>query len=260
MESYSATPVVKLPNKKECEKALQDLDKLPTRLKIAFIQEDIDAHFTRKKLFSGSDQNTYEWIFKHETKHQTLAQYHEDGPNAVYSDQLKIYIKPQDHTLSEYFLHQLTNYAKAFFHGMRVILLPSGDWRNLKIGTYEKNYGIQIDSSDIMEKTFYKMPDDTYTYMNIVKDDLSRKGFGYVIGVSNFKSRTGVFSTARYDPDWRKSDYEYEDDEVAEEEVLNMCKLVKKQSQFNLLLFRSIKVLCHEIVHTFCLPHCPYYE
>jgi archaemetzincin len=152
----------------------------------------------------------------------------------------------------------LRDYTKAFFHGMHVVLLPSGDWNNLNIKTYKKSYGIQLDSSEIMEKTFYKMPDDAYTYMNIVKDDLSRAGFGYVIGVSNFKSRTGVLSTARYDPDWIKTSSEEEEDD--EDEPLDFDKLVRKQQQFNLLVFRSIKVLCHEIAHTFCLPHCPYYE
>ena len=140
---------------------------------------------------------------------------------------------------------------------MKTVLLPAGNYNNLNIGKIEKSNYFQIDSSDIMEKTFYKMPDDTYTYMNVVKDDLNRKGFGYVIGVSNFKSRTGVFSTARYDPDWRKSnecsDSEGEDDS-------DYLELIEKQKQFNLLLFRSIKVLCHEITHTFCMPHCPYYE
>jgi predicted Zn-dependent protease len=92
-----------------------------------------------------------------------------------------------------------------------------------------------------MEKTFYKMPDDTYTYMNIVKDDLCRKGFSYVIGVSNFKSRTGVFSTARYDPEWRKC-LKNDDDDYESDEGLSFQKLYDKQREFNLLLFRSLKV------------------
>mmetsp|Transcript_32698 Transcript_32698/g.28961 ORF Transcript_32698/g.28961 Transcript_32698/m.28961 type:complete len:143 (+) Transcript_32698:342-770(+) len=142
---------------------------------------------------------------------------------------------------------------------MHVQLLPSGDWKNLDIKTYKKYYGSQLDSSDIMEKTFYKMPKDTYTYMNIVKDDLSRKGFGYVIGVSNFKSRTGVFSTARYDPDWRKC-LKGEDDFESFDDGIDYNSLYHKQKEFNLLLFRSLKVLAHEITHTFCMPHCPYYE
>ena len=159
---------------------------IPKRLQICFNQDDIDTHFKRKKKFSGSEHNTYEWIYKHETPQQTLAEYHLDGPNKVYSNQSKIYLKPQDESLSEYFLQWCFKYAKAFFHGMHVQLLPSGDWNDLDIKTYKKYYGIQLDSSEIMEKTFYKMPKDTYTYMNIVKDDLNRKGFGYVIGVSNF--------------------------------------------------------------------------
>ena len=124
---------------------------------------------------------------------------------------------------------------------MEVVLLPAGDWKNLDINTYEKCYGLQLDSSDIMEKTFYKMPKDAYSYMNIVKDDLNRKGFGYVIGVSNFKSRTGVFSTARYDPEWRKGLTAEEDD--GEDEKLDVEELQRKQAEFDLLVFRSVKVI-----------------
>lgn len=102
-----------------------------------------------------------------------------------------------------------------------------------------------------MEKTYYKKPKDTYTYMNIVRDDLNRKGFGYVIGVSNFKSNTGVFSTARYDSEWRKCLSPGDDDEEDEKEECSYESLVYKQNQFNKLLFRSLKVLAHEITHTF---------
>lgn len=119
---------------------------------------------------------------------------------------------------------------------MKVVLLPAGDYNNLDIKKIEHSSYFQIDSSDMMEKTFYKMPDDSYTYMNIVKDDLARKGFGYVIGVSNFKSRTGVFSTARYDPEWNKDPYNDEGEG-------DYFSLLDKQKQFNLLIFRSVKVL-----------------
>ena len=74
-----------------------------------------------------------------------------------------------------------------------------------------------------------------------------------------FKSRTGVFSTARYDPEWRKW-LKIEDDYEAEDETIIYQSLYKKQEEFNRLLFRSLKVLAHEITHTFCMPHCPYYE
>ncbi|CAI2371732.1 unnamed protein product [Moneuplotes crassus] len=261
MESCSVKPLKRLPTKKECIKSLGDISKLPKRLQICFEEEDIDQQFIRKKPFSGPDCDTYEWIYRHDTPQQTLAEYHADGPNKVYSNQCKVYLKPQDEKIPEYFLTCCFKYAKAFFHGMHVQLLPCGDWKNLDIKVYEKSYGIQLDSSDIMEKTFYKKPKDTYTYMNIVRDDLSRKGFGYVIGVSNFKSNTGVFSTARYDPEWRKCLSPGDDDEEDEkEEEISYESLVHKQNQFNRLLFRSLKVLAHEITHTFCMPHCPYYE
>ena len=66
------------------------------------------------------------------------------------------------------------------------------------------------------------------------------------------------FSTARYDPEWRKGLTAEEDD--GEDEKLDVEELQRKQAEFDLLVFRSVKVICHEICHTFWLPHCPYYE
>ena len=111
--------------------------------------------------------------------------------------------------------------------------------------------GYMLDSSQIMEKTFHKMPKDAYTYMSVVRDDLRREGFNYVIGVANFKSRTGVFSIARYDHTWKKCE--------PSQKVKTEVKYPDKD-KFDKMVAKSLKVLCHEVTHTFNFPHCSYYE
>ena len=97
-----------------------------------------------------------------------------------------------------------------------------------------------------MEKTFYKLPKDAYSYMNIVDIDLYRKGFHHTVGVSNFKSWTGAFSTYWYNPS-RGDPHSSDSDDTTD-------------SSIQLFIAWSIKVLCHEITHTFNFPHCIYFE
>jgi hypothetical protein len=71
---------------------------------------------------------------------------------------------------------------------MKVTLLDHGDIKHLKIRELGKSWGMQLDSSQILEKTFYTLPKDAYSYMCLVDQDLYRDGFNHVVAVSNFKS------------------------------------------------------------------------
>ena len=125
-------------------------------------------------------------------------------------------------------------YLKAFFL-LPVIVLDPSPLAPLKIWEITKSnpkYN-QLDSSQIMEKTYYTLPKDAYAYMNLVDKDLQREGFPFVIAVSNRISRTGVFSSF-----WYKLD---DDDE-------------------EWFIAWSLKVLAHEFAHTFHMPHCTRYE
>ena len=73
------------------------------------------------------------------------------------------------------------------------------------------------------------------------KDIYSREDWNYVFGYASLRARTGVFSFARYDPSFNG-----ENDEMTSEEVENVVQ------------FREIKVMCHEIGHMFGLKHLVY--
>ena len=70
------------------------------------------------------------------------------------------------------------------------------------------------------------------------KDIYSREDWNYVFGYASLRARTGVFSFSRYDPSFNG-----ENDEMTSEEVENVVQ------------FRGIKVMCHEIGHMFGLKH-----
>ena len=75
------------------------------------------------------------------------------------------------------------------------------------------------------------------------KDIYSREDWNYVFGYANLKRRVGVFSFARYDPTFFSSSHSMSDEEVEE-----------------IIQFRGIKVMCHELGHMFGIKHCTYYK
>ena len=70
-----------------------------------------------------------------------------------------------------------------------------------------------------------------------------REDWNYVFGLGAIRYRTGVFSFARYDPSFFDEDCTEPDDTVKE-----------------IITFRSIRVMIHEIGHMFGLLHCVYYQ
>jgi archaemetzincin len=74
-------------------------------------------------------------------------------------------------------------------------------------------------------------------------DVYNKESWNFVFGLASLKARTGVFSFARYDPTFPDSDLELGSDSL--EDVLQ---------------FRGIKVMVHEIGHMFGLKHCVDYH
>ena len=75
------------------------------------------------------------------------------------------------------------------------------------------------------------------------KDIYNRESWNWVFGLADLRGRTGVFSFARYDPSFFD-----EGNDMSEKEVEDVIQ------------FRGIKVMCHEIGHMFALSHCTYYK
>ena len=85
-----------------------------------------------------------------------------------------------------------------------------------------------------------KLPQDAVVFLGITMEDLYAGELNYVLGFGSFENRSGVYSLARYYPEfWNESPTE-------------STKL--------LTLRRSLKVLNHETSHVFGLKHCIFYD
>ena len=66
---------------------------------------------------------------------------------------------------------------------------------------------IQYHAPTILNKTIDLLPRDAYCMLSILmKDIYPKEEWNYVFGLANKKKRTGVFSFARYDPFFFKSE------------------------------------------------------
>jgi len=71
----------------------------------------------------------------------------------------------------------------------------------------------------------------------------------FVFGCARVRKRTGVFSFARYDPEFEKPSNKYNPksrDSISE----------KDEETRKLILHRACKTITHEIVHMFGVRHC----
>jgi predicted Zn-dependent protease len=94
---------------------------------------------------------------------------------------------------------------------------------------------------DITETDF--LPEDAYCIIGLINKDLyPRKGWNFVFGITRLVRRSGIFSLARYDPDF-----------LPEEEKPEYLNLEPKDRE-NLILQRACKTMTHEIAHMFWNP------
>ena len=92
----------------------------------------------------------------------------------------------------------------------------------------------------VNELLLKKLPDDAAVYLGITMEDLYAKDMNYVFGYGSFDQRTGVYSLARYFPEFWNEPSDERSKTVA--------------------LRRAFKVLNHETSHVFGLKHCIFYD
>ena len=202
--------------------------------------------FSDKGEFSGKKQpGPGDWLAQHREKGQTFAQYLRSRANKPDSKRGKIYILP----LGEFSegnapeLEVLRQYTAAYYAPLRVVTLDSVKAdkvvarARVNSGTGKK----QWNSEDILDWMSGRLPGDAYAMIAVSMTDLFPKAsWNYVFGQASLKNRVGVFSFARYDPEFWN-----------EESDKNTKTLV---------LQRAAKVLTHETGHMFGFAHCIHYE
>ena len=186
----------------------------------------------------GSD-----WLANHREPGQTFVQFLRSRRNRPDKKRKVIYLQPVGEFGKDApSLDALQKYSTAYFQ-MEVKMLEPITAESLEAkkrinsGTGKE----QILAGDVMEGIKKKLPKDAYCMLAITMIDLyPQESWNFVFGMASLSERVGVFSFARYDPEF----YGQERDEGSKA----------------LALRRSAKVLVHETGHMFGIRHCIHFN
>jgi archaemetzincin len=186
-----------------------------------------------------------EWLYEFKEKGQTFEQYVSKNPNRPSSECFRIYLQPigQFNPQQQDILNKVREFASIFFQTDVVITstipLPTTGYRERK-ETYKK--WTQYHSLTILDKLLKpNLPKDAFCYLGITISDLyPDESWNFVFGQASLKERVGVYSLARYSPEF-----------YGEKET--------QRSQLQILR-RSCKVLSHETGHMYGINHCIFYR
>ncbi len=226
----------RVPTQAEIISAIGDVKGLPPSLQHA-LRPDSDFE-------PISSPKPGDWLAEHPEPGQTFEAYAVSGPNRPDKKRNVIYLQP----LGTFFkdrcpdLDLLEAFAKAYFI-LAVHSLPAIEIVELDVTSRVNPYTgqRQILSRDLLSVLRRKMPSDAFCGLAITMEDLyPDPSWNFVFGQASLEERVGVFSFARYDPVFYGQS--------------------RSENFSRLLLWRSLKVLAHEIGHMFSLAHCIYYK
>ena len=200
-----------------------------------------------------------DWLEEHTEKGQTFDQFKTCLRNKVDKKRSVIYILPFSGDMDEKFLSYLQNYCSAFFKGMVVKVLPAKSASKLEVSSRSNPYTgqFQYNAGQMLKKLISLIPSDAYCMIGISKEDIyPREGWNFCFGLASVSNRVGVFSFARYDPNFCDDDTESGEEESSCSET----ELETIVSNKSMLHYRSCRVMAHEICHMFGIKHCIYYN
>ena len=224
------------PGEKSRKSALGDLKQVPADLQRWFTDQ---THFQ-----SISAPGTGDWLASHKESGQSVQQYLAITPNRPDAQRHVIYLLP----LSEFEkdsspeLSQLAECMESFY-GLKTKILKMVPIQSLGITTriHAQTQQRQALTSDILRLLKSRLPQDGYCLLAVTMMDLYPKpDWNFVFGQASLKERVGVYSFARYAPDFPGT----ADPAVAQQRMLR----------------RSAQTLLHETAHMFGMLHCIYYE
>jgi len=204
----------------------------------------------RKALEPGADFEPVsiprrgDWLAEHPESGQSFEDFARSKPNRPDKNRSKIYVQPLGEfpMLKTSLVERLMQYASAYF-AMDVRELPVLDLSDKDINTRINTFTgkRQILTSDILAILKKTLPKEGFCVVAITMEDLfPEPSWNFVFGQASLRERVGVYSFARYDPvfygEKRGENYE------------------------KILLWRSCKVLVHEVGHIFGLTHCIYFK
>jgi archaemetzincin len=224
------------PTAAERQEALGDLTGVPADLRALLGPDD---EFDLIPLPQRGD-----WLDTHTEAGQSFAAFLAHKPNRVDGMRRVLYVQPigefEDASSPE--LESISRYAAAFFQ-LEVKILPPYQPGIMEFTprVNPSTKQVQVLSTDVLKFLAQRLPPDAFCLIGVTMRDLYPKpGWNYVFGQAALSRRVGVYSLARYDPDF------FEEERPADWK--------------RTLLRRSLKVLSHETGHMFGLWHCIYYD
>ncbi len=205
-----------------------------------------------------------DWLANHPERGQTFDDWFTVlGKNDVqYGPRRVIYVLPilksglnQKENPSR-FLQLLKEYAEAFFVGLTVMMLPSvsSEEMGCKTRVHEVITGVkreQMLARDILKYIQKDMPYDAYCVIGVTMIDLyPEESWNFVFGMASLVNRCGIFSFARYHPNFLDT----KDVNDTMESILEL-----PPDLLRLGLRRSFEILTHEVSHMFGIQHCIYF-
>ena len=209
-----------------------DLQGLSASTRRAFLITD---HFDTMAPVQAGD-----WLEHHPEPGQTVPQYVTSDHNAVTDDRRTIYLQPigplphhRGPTIDE-----LTDHASRYF-GLPTAVLPTKSLGDLDVTRRRHDGVVQLNAAEILDLLERQVPDDAYCVIALTLQDLyPSDDYNYVFGLARLEARVGVFSFARYHPDFFEPGAT-----IARSELMR----------------RAYKVMTHEVGHMFGLQHCTFF-
>ncbi len=218
----------------EIEASAGDLSTLDEKTRRAFSPGGMFEPIDFEKL------NGAAWLKSHYEPGQTFDEYAASYSNKD-EKRNKIYILPVGVITGETHLiiDKMKGYCEAFFSMPCEVMKPSALKARSRVNAHTGK--LQLLSGDLIKAMKPLLPPDAYAMIAITMTDLyPASAWNFVFGQASLTGRVGVYSLARYDPEFfgRKRGNDYE----------------------KIFLERSLKVLTHETGHMFYIYHCVFYK
>ena len=185
-----------------------------------------------------------DWLAEHHEGGQAFDDFVRAGPNRPDADRHKIYFRPLGRFPEKRSpsLATLKAYAAAYLD-LEVGLLPAlaADEANLTTRVNPLTGNRQVLTGDVLTLLKAGLPADAFCVLAVTMEDLyPDPSWNFVFGQASLRERVGVFSFARYDPEFYGQ--------------------TRGRDYHEVLLRRSCKVLVHEAGHMFSLEHCIFFR
>tara|TARA_Y100001960_G_scaffold162477_2_gene170845 strand:+ start:1259 stop:2329 length:1071 start_codon:yes stop_codon:yes gene_type:complete len=218
------------------KRAIGDLSKIPAIHRHWFFEDSSFKPIARPE--------PGDWLATQQEKGQTYQQYLKSSPNRPNRVRNTIYLLPlsTEQRIDPDLVLKLTQAVRAFY-GINTKVLDALPLQSLE--PTERTNPLtgrqQVLTTDILKLLTTKLPSDAYCVLAITMADLyPGEQWNFVFGHASFRERVGVYSFARYQPDFPGTG--------------------DPAKTRNRLLRRCVQTLLHETAHMFGLHHCIYYE